>query len=550
MTHRPWLDHYDYWVPRHLTFPGRPLSEILDITAVEVPDAKATSFLGAELTYSEIKSRSDRFARALAAQGIAKGDRVAIMLPNCPQYVIAAFAILRIGAVVVNINPTYTPPEILHILNDSGARAVLTLDRLSPIALALRDKSQVTAVIVTSLAEYSAEGATPPAIEGAQTFTALLEFAPSGDTPRPLIDSDDLAVLQYTGGTTGTPKGAMLTHGNIFANVVQHATWRHPVLMRGDARYLLVIPFFHIYAFTVGMMCGTWIGALQILIPKYDVEQVLTAIRDLRPTSFPAVPTIFVSLLAHPRVTESGLDRVRLFNSGSAPCPLDVIDRFETRIGRPLYEGYGLSETSPVTHSTPQLAKRKPGTVGLPLPMTDIRVVDVETGERELPFGEAGELCVSGPQVMKGYWNKPEESAQVLRADADGRIWFHTGDIARIDDDGFTTIVGRKKDLIIVDGFNVYPSDVESVLYTHPAVKLAAVIGVPHSYHGETVRACIVLHDGMTATADDLRTHCAQSLAEYKRPKEYEFRDALPTSAVGKILYRVLREEVAQRAAK
>jgi long-chain acyl-CoA synthetase len=328
--------------------------------------------------------------------------------------------------------------------------------------------------------------------------------------------------------------------------VVQHETWRQRALVRGDSRYLLVIQFFHIYAFTVGMMCGTWIGALQILIPKYDVEQVLTAIRDLRPTSFPAVPTIFVSLLAHPRVTEFGLDKVRLFNSGSAPCPLEVIEQFESRIGRTLNEGYGLSETSPVTHSTPQLAKRKPGSVGLPMPATDIKVVDVETGTRELPCGEAGELCISGPQVMKGYWNRPEDSAQVLRADAEGRIWFHTGDIARIDEDGFTTIVGRKKDLIIVDGFNVYPADVETVLYQHPAVKLAAVIGVPHGYHGETVRACIVLREGATATAEDLGAHCAASLAEYKRPREYQFRDSLPQSAVGKILYRVLRDEIAR----
>jgi long-chain acyl-CoA synthetase len=543
---RPWLDHYDYWVPRQLTFPGRPLSEILDTTAVEAPDAKATWFLGAELSYGEIKSRSDRFARALAAQDIGKGDRVAIMLPNCPQYIVAAFAILRLGAVVVNVNPTFTPPEILHIIKDSGARAMLTLDRLAPIALGLCEQSSVTTVIVTSLAEYSSDGGPPPVVEGAQSFTGLIEFAASGDVPRPSITSDDLAVLQYTGGTTGTPKGAILTHGNIFANVIQHATWRHPVLVRGDARYLLVIPFFHIYAFTVGMMCGTWIGALQILIPKYDVDQVLTAIRDLRPTSFPAVPTIFVSLLSHPRVTEYGLEKVRLFNSGSAPCPLEVIEEFERRIGRTLNEGYGLSETSPVTHSTPLLAKRKPGTVGLPLPGTDIKVVDVETGGRELSLGEAGELCISGPQVMKGYWNRPDDSAQALRADADGHIWFHTGDIARIDEDGFTTIVARKKDLIIVDGFNVYPADVETVLYKHPAVKLAAVVGVPHPYHGETVRACIVLHDGMRATADDLRAHCAESLAEYKRPLEYEFRDTLPTSAVGKILYRVLRDEIAR----
>jgi long-chain acyl-CoA synthetase len=335
----------------------------------------------------------------------------------------------------------------------------------------------------------------------------------------------------------------MLTHGNIFANVVQSETWHYRTRARGEARYLLVIPYFHIYAFTVGMMCGIWVGGLQILIPKYDVDQVLTAIRDYRPTYFPAVPTIFVSLLAHPRVKEFGLDMVRIFNSGGAPCPVEVIDEFERRIGRTLNEGYGLSETSPVTHSTPQLAPRKPGTIGLPLPNTDLKIVDIETGMRELPLGEAGELCIAGPQVMKGYWNRPEETSQALRCDASGRVWLHTGDIARMDEDGFTTIVQRKKDMIIVDGFNVYPSEVEGVLYTHPTVKLAAVIGVPHAYHGEVVKACIVLRGDQAASAADLEAHCAANLAEYKRPRLVEIRDSLPMSAVGKILYRVLRDE-------
>jgi long-chain acyl-CoA synthetase len=350
-------------------------------------------------------------------------------------------------------------------------------------------------------------------------------------------------VLQYTGGTTGTPKGAMLTHRNIFANVVQSERVHYRAYIRGEARYLIVIPYFHIYAFTVGMMQGIWVGALQILIPKYDVEQVLTAIKTYRPTYFPAVPTIFVSLLSHPKVLEYGLDQVRTCNSGGAPCPVDVIEEFERRIGRTLNEGYGLSETSPVTHSTPQLARRKPGTVGLPLPDTDIKVVDVETGQHELAFGEAGELCIAGPQVMKGYWNRPEETAQALRTGDDGRVWFHTGDIARIDEDGFTSIVQRKKDLIIVDGFNVYPSEVETVLYAHPAIKLAAVIGVPHKYHGEVVKACVVFREGTSATASELEAHCAASLAEYKRPRHIEIRQALPMSAVGKVLYRVLRDE-------
>jgi long-chain acyl-CoA synthetase len=380
-------------------------------------------------------------------------------------------------------------------------------------------------------------------VEGALALAELLATA-TGETPLVPVAGNDLAVLQYTGGTTGTPKGAMLTHANIFANVVQSETWYHRSYQRGEDRYLLVIPYFHIYAFTVGMMCGTWIGAQQIMLPKYDVEQVLAAMRDYRPTYFPAVPTVFVSLLSHPRVKEYGLERVRRFNSGGAPCPIAVMEEFEQRIGRPLNQGYGLSETSPVTHAQPLLGPRRLGTIGLPVPSTDIKVVDVETGTRDLPFGQEGELCISGPQVMKGYWNNPEETAQVLRVHADGRTWFHTGDIARIDADGFTTIVQRKKDLIIVDGFNVYPSDVERVLHTHAAVKLAAVIGLPDPYHGEIVKAFVVLRDGMAASAEQLAALCRASLAEFKRPAQFEFRDSLPVSAVGKVLYRVLRDEV------
>jgi len=544
---RPWLRHYDYWVPPNLTYPQRPLTEILDTSAIDVADRPATAFLGAELTFREIKARSDAFAVALAELGVAKGDRVGILLPNCPQYIVAAFALLRLGAVVVNVNPTYTAREVLAVAVDSGMTAMVTLDLLAPAVLEIRPKTRLAHVVVTSLAEYSAAKSAPPQVDGTLNLTDLINGVrrDHGTTiaPRITISPDDLAVLQYTGGTTGTPKGAMLTHRNIFANVIQSETVHYRAYVRGEARYLIVIPYFHIYAFTVGMMQGMWVGGLQILIPKYDVEQVLTAIRTYRPTYFPAVPTIFVSLLSHPNVLEFGLDQVRHFNSGGAPCPVDVIDEFERRIGRTLNEGYGLSETSPVTHSTPQLARRKPGTVGLPIPDTDIKVVDVETGTHELPAGEAGELCIAGPQVMKGYWNRPDETAQALRMDDDGRIWFYTGDIARIDEDGFTSIVQRKKDLIIVDGFNVYPSEVETVLYAHPAIKLAAVIGVPHKYHGEVVKACVVLRDGTHVPASELAAHCAASLAEYKRPRLIDIRQTLPMSAVGKVLYRVLRDE-------
>jgi len=546
------LKHYDYWVRPHMTYPGRPLGDILSLTAVHRPDRKATHFLGAELTYLDLKQRSDALAASLAGLGIVKGDRVGIMLPNCPQYIIASFAILKLGAVVVNINPSYTPREFLVVANDATPRIVITLDALAPLVLGVRKDTTLEHVIVTSLAEYSAAAAAPPRIDNTLALGDLTSGSGTRQAPATArINPDDLAVLQYTGGTTGTPKGAMLTHANIFANIVQTVAWTNPTyVFGGEERYLVVIPYFHIYAFSVCMMTGLWVGALQIIHPKYDPEQVLASIKQFRPTYFPAVPTVFVSLLNHPRMAEFGLEHVRHFNSGGAPCPVEVMEEFERRIGRPLLEGYGLSETSPVTHSTPQLARRKLGSIGVPFPDTDTKVVDVETGLREMPFGEAGELCIAGPQVMKGYWNKPEESAQVLRADADGRIWFHTGDIAVVDEEGYTSIVQRKKDMIIVDGFNVYPSEVESVLYTHPAVRLAAVIGIPDAYHGETVRACVAFKPGASATPEELVDFCRTSLTEYKVPRSVDVRETLPMSAVGKILYRVLRTEYAESLAE
>jgi long-chain acyl-CoA synthetase len=293
------------------------------------------------------------------------------------------------------------------------------------------------------------------------------------------------------------------------------------------------------------MMLGIWQGAQQILIPKYDVEAVLAALRDYQPTYFPAVPTIFVSLLNHPQLHDYRLDRVCTYNSGSAPIAMEVLERFERVVNVPLNQGYGLTEASPVTHSTPHMARRKPASIGLPMPDTDMKVVDLETGTRELPLGDVGELCVSGPQVMKGYWKRPDETALALRTDEHGVTWLHTGDIARIDEDGFTYIVQRKKDMIIVDGYNVYPSEVESALFAHPAVLEAAAIGVPHNYHGEVVKAFVVLKPGQSATTDDLKTHCAARLAEYKRPRTIDIRTSLPKTTVGKVLYTKLREEAA-----
>lgn len=546
---RPWIRHYDYWVPPHLNYPRRPLYEILRTTAVEAPDKPATSFLGARLTFGELKEQVDRFATALARLGIGRGDRVGIMLPNCPQYAIGIFASLRLGAIVVNINPTYTPHEVAVLARDSGIRALLTLDVLAPAMLPLRAETAVETMVITSIAEYGPAAAPPARVAETRRFADLIAAVSEPEPPRVTIDPEnDVAVLQYTGGTTGAPKAAMLTHYNIFANVIQSSVWMADSVRRGEHRFLLVIPYFHIYGLTVGLMMGTWMGALQILIPKYDVEVVLAAIRDFRPTYFPAVPTIYVSLLNHPRLKEYRPDGVKTYNSGSAPLPLEIIERFEQATGVTLNEGYGLSEASPVTHSTASLARRKPGSIGLPLPDTDIKIVDLETGTRELPVGETGELCVAGPQIMKGYWNQPDETAHALRTDAGGRLWLHTGDVARLDEDGYTYIVQRKKDMIIVDGLKVYPSEVEGVLYAHPAVMEAAVVGVPHAYHGEVVKACVVLKAGAAADVGALREHCARSLAPFKTPCEIDIRASLPKSTVGKVLYRTLRDEARSAA--
>lgn len=543
---KPWIDHYDYWVRPHMNYPRRPLGDILRLAAADVPDRPATAFLGAQLTWSEIKDRSDRLATALARMGIGKGDRVGIMLPNCPQYVFAAFAVLRIGAIVVNVNPLYTPREIAVVAHDSGMRLLIVLDLIAPAALAVRQQTAIETIVITSAAEYSAAAVPCPAIEGTQRLSDVLAGVAQPDLPRVSIDPEnDVAVLQYTGGTTGTPKGAMLTHYNIFSNVIQTSVLHQPSEKRGEERILLVIPFFHIYGFTVGLITGAWQGALEILIPKYDVDAVLGAIRDFRPTYFPAVPTIYVSLLNHPRAREFGIDKVRGFNSGSAPLPVEVIDQFERMTGGTLSEGYGLSEASPVTHTSPTLSRRKPGSIGIPLPDTDIKIVDLELGTKEVPPGSDGELCIAGPQVMKGYWKREKETADALRKDASGRVWLYTGDIARMDPDGYTYIVQRKKDMIIVSGFNVYPSEVEGVLFSHPAVMEAAVIGVPDAYHGEVVKAFVVLKPGMQMKQGELEAHCSANLAEFKRPRQIELRESLPKTAVGKVLRRALREEQA-----
>jgi long-chain acyl-CoA synthetase len=538
------LKHYDFWVPEHARYPERSVYHILTIAATHYPDRPATAFQGAEMTYGELRYHADALAAGLVRLGVVKGDRVGIMLPNCPQYLVAFFGIVRLGAIVTNINPIYTEREMSVVAQDSGLKALITLDVLALAALNVASAASIESIIVTSLAEYSAERANAPRVAGTLSLSDLIEESSRNpiDLPRIEIDArEDVAVLQYTGGTTGTPKGAMLTHFNLYANTIQTTLWSEYFTERGNERYLLVIPYFHIYGQTVGMLVGAWQGAMQILIPKFDADLMVEAFNQYHPTFFPGVPTLYISLLNHPKIRECGLEWVRRFNSGSAPLPVEVISAFETITGQTLTEGYGLTETSPVTHSTPFLAKRKPGSIGLPLTGTECRIVDIETGTRELGVGEDGELCIRGPQVMKGYWRKPEETANAIR---DG--WFYTGDVARMDEDGFFYIVQRKKDMIIVSGFNVYPNEVEEVLFTHPAIREACVIGVPDKYRGEAVKAFVVLKEGAVASTEELDDHCRERLAKYKLPSFIEFLPALPKSAVGKVLRRTLREMEAQ----
>jgi long-chain acyl-CoA synthetase len=541
---KPWLKNYDVWATAEINPPNQQLYQILQIASSSFKERPAVAFMGASINFGDAKKLVDRLATFLSRLGLGKGDRVGIMLPNCPQYLISFFAITRLGAIVVNVNPIYTPREIEMVAKDSGMRAIIALDLLAPSIMSVRDNTSIEHVITTHLLDYSATpDKAPPAPEGTLSFKKLIDEASEVDLPRVEIDpAEDVAVLQYTGGTTGVPKGAMLTHQNLFTNTLQSWIWGGPLTKPGDERYLMVIPYFHIYGQTVGLLLGAWNGAMQIPIPKFDPNMLVEAIKQYKPTFFPSVPTLYISMLNHPEIKTCGLEYVRRFNSGSAPLPVEVIEQFEKLSGAMLYEGYGLTEASPTTHSTPTLAKRKVGSIGLPFPSTECKIVDLETGERCLPVGQDGELCIRGPQVMKGYWNRPDETAIALR---DG--WLYTGDVARMDEDGFFYIVQRKKDMVIVSGFNVYPNEVEDVLFTHPAVLEAAVIGVPDKYRGEAVKAFLVLRPGLNATADEILEFCRANLAKYKVPSVIEFVASLPKSAVGKVLRRELREMEIQK---
>jgi long-chain acyl-CoA synthetase len=563
---KPWLAHWPKGVPEHIDYPRLSLGAFLRETAEAYPNHTATEFFRAKLTYAEVDDLADRFASGLRTLGVGKGDRVALMMPNTPHFVIAFFGILRAGGVVVQTNPLYTARELANMWKDSGTKVVVTLDIFWPRVEAARPQTDVEHVVVGDVADYlpgllaklypikkkkdlKKEGHWPLAIpreEWVHAFRDLLRHAPDPGAEPDIDPQEDVAVLQYTGGTTGIPKGAMLTHRNLVANTLQTVAWV-PGTRPGEERFMAAIPMFHVYGLTAVLLAAVRLGAAMILHPNpREVDKVLKLCSKAEPTLFPGVPTLYIAMLNHPKLAKADLASIRYCISGAAPLPLEVRRRFEEITGGRLVEGYGLTEASPVTHCNPlsEGGVVKEG-IGIPFPDTEAKVVDIESGTAELPQGEAGELVIRGPQVMKGYWNRQEETARTIR---DG--WLYTGDIAKVDEDGYFFIVDRKKDMIVASGFNVYPREVEEVLFEHPAVMEAAVIGVPDEYRGETVKAYVVLKEGKAATDEEIRAFCKERLASYKVPRVIEFADELPKTLVGKVLRRALREREEAKAAK
>jgi len=561
MESRPWHRFYEPAVPASIPFRDLTLPQWLERAVERHGDRTALVFHNGRISYRRLKDQVDRLATALAAMGVGRGDRVAIQLPNMPQFVIAYYAIQTLGAVAAPTNPTYTPREIEHQWNDAGCVAAILWDVLYEGKVkAIRDRLPVREYVVASIPEYlpfplnllapfKLSRQRPPAVakvtpeKGVHFFRHLIDAAPP-QPPRPTLGMDDLSTLVYTGGTTGVSKGAALTHANLSCNLQQMRTW-FAQAEDGKEVVLSALPYYHSFGLTVCMNLAVGLGAANVLIINPRVTRdILKSIARHRVTLFPAAPAMFQAICNHPDVARFDLSSIRFCNSGSAPLSMDVLTRFEQLTGGKISEGYGLTETSPVTHCNPLYGTRKLGSIGVPLPNTDAKVVDAEVGQTEQAPSEVGELIIRGPQVMQGYWKKPAETAQMIR---DG--WLYTGDLCRMDEDGYCFIVGRKKDMILCSGFNVYPDEIDRVLMSHPDILEAATIGLPDAKRGETVKSFVVVRPGATLTVDQVSAYARENLAPYKVPRTIEFRDSLPRSPLLKILRRELRaqEMVTQR---
>jgi long-chain acyl-CoA synthetase len=560
--HRAWFAAYPPDVPHSLApYPKESLYSLLRNAVAGFPDRPALAFFGAHMTYANLLSEVERFSAVLAGLGVRQGDRVGMVLPNCPEYVITFFACQRLGAVAVGNNPLYTERELEHQITDSGAKVMIVLDQIYHRFGQIRDTSGVQEVIAVKLNHY---------MKAPIRWLAPLKFrsdARKHGTPLPFIPADhtvrwwadvmrsaglvppeatiadpaaEVAALVYTGGTTGLSKGAMLSHSNLVANARQASAWLN-VVRQGEDGIVAALPFFHSFG-TLVMDFAMTKAAKLILLPRFEIDMALKAMSKEKPSLFPGVPRMYIALNQDPRTPKHDLASLKACISGAAPLPMAVAKRFEEITGgATVVEGYGLTECSPVTHANPLVGERKEGFIGMPLPDTDVKLTDLDEPDREVPQGERGEMCIKGPQVMLGYWNRPDESGLVIR-----NGWLHSGDVAIMDEQGYFKIVDRIKDMILVSGFNVYPTEVEAVLFHHPKILKCAVAGVPDDTTGERVKAYIVLKPGEAATADEIVAWCRdpdQGLTGYRVPKEIEFRDELPETLIGKVLRRVLQDE-------
>ena len=555
---RPWMDKYDDEVVRDFMPTVAPLHTLLDRAAERFPNRMAVHFQNWSIRYRELAVLSGIVAARLRDLGVEPGDRVAIMLPNLPQTIIAYWAALRAGATLVMTNPLYMETEIIHQFNDSGAKVLITLDALWPKVGGILDQTHIQKVIVTTIPD----GLSFPL----NTLYAFKNRKKKVDVPydgnriipwRDFIKGRDsytcdsispekhIAVLQYTGGTTGLAKGCMLTHANLIINARQCSEMLCRLGKKEQECFLGVMPFFHIYGLTVCLNFNTLIAGKLIVFARYVPKEVLKGINKHHPTVFPGAPSVYTSLLHQKDIGKYNVSSIKYCISGSAPMPVDHFDKFQQATGAIICEGYGLSEASPVTHINPAHKIRKHGSIGIPLPGTDAKIVDADLGGDALPPGKIGELCIRGPQVMSGYYLREDETADVLRNN-----WLYTGDIAYMDEDGYFFIVDRKKDMIINAGFNIYPREIDEVLYAHPKIKEAVAIGIPHHNRGEAIKVFVVLKDGETMEKADVVAYCREKLAAYKVPRLVEFRTELPKTMVGKVLRRALREEELKKMAE
>jgi long-chain acyl-CoA synthetase len=552
MDERPWFNNYDKGVPQHIEYPEIPLHQLLEDAARDYPDAPCTIFKGASISFKEMDELTDRLAAGLADLGVKKGDRVGIFMPNTPQFVIAYFGILKAGGAVVASNFMYGPRELEHQANDSGMEVMIVMTNFYNQIKEIQDKTKIRTLVVTNIKETLPSllsflftltkekkgGFRVDLAEGDVWMKDIIDAQSAEDSPKMDIGPDDTAIFQYSGGTTGVPKAAIAMHRNLIANAYQTSSWLVDAEL-GNEVVLMAIPLYHVYGMVAGMLCAIKIGASLVMVPDpRDVKEVLSTIQKYRATYYPGVPALYNLINNYPEVGNYDLSSIKGCISGSAPLLRETKEKFESITGGKVFEGYGLSEAPTATHCNPMFGENRTGSIGLPLPDVEVRIISLDDEVSELPVGEIGELVIKGPQVFKGYHNMPTETQNALR---DG--WLYTGDIARMDEDGYCYIVDRKKELIKPGGFQVWPREVEEVIKDYPAVLEVGVAGIPDPDSGEAIKAWVVLKPGETATEEDIIQYCKNEMANYKAPKQVEFRDELPKTTVGKILRRELVRE-------